>query len=157
MNKSNGPDNVKKADKTTACKDSTKKGYARGQNRLSLANLQKWPKGVSGNPLGPPKRQRILQESFKAKLEQVIEEQGPNFGKRISEAMADMAWEWLQKAKTVSEFSSLLSQVRETAGERGTPKDDMPAIQAQNIILLPAKLTNENNSLNASYEVIDDS
>ena len=133
-------DMVKRVDKTTAGKDSTLKGYRRGQNPRSIANLQKWPKGVSGNPAGPTKRQRILQDAFKAKLEEIIEEKGPNFGKRISEALADMAWEWLQKAKTVSEFSSLLSQVRETCGERAQKDDMPPGGNVPFVIMLPPKL-----------------
>lgn len=40
----------------------------RGKNPASLANLQPFPKGVSGNPSGRPK---LLGESYKAWLEKI--------------------------------------------------------------------------------------
>ena len=114
----NDSEKVKKVGQTTGGKEPTKKSYPRGSHPNSLSNLQKWPRGVSGNPLGPPKRQKILQDAFKAKLEEIVQENGPDKGKKIVEAVADMAWEMLKKCKTPSEFSSILSQIRETAGER---------------------------------------
>ena len=144
MNKNNGPDNVKKAAKTQHDKELTKKIYPRGTHPASLRNLQKWPRGTSGNPSGPPRRKKLLQEAFKEKLEEIIEEEGSQRGQRIAQALADLSWEWVKKAKTVSEFSSLLSQIRECSGERSVQREELPpGITVQNVILLPAKNKSE--------------
>ncbi len=162
MNKSNGPDNVKKAAKTQHDKELTKKSYPRGTHPVSLRNLQKWPKGVSGNPAGPPRRKKLLQEAFKEKLNQIIVEEGSQKGQRIAQALADLSWEWVKKAKTVSEFSSLLSQIRECSGERSVQKEDLPpGTTVPFVILLPEK--NQAVEIQATVpqiaeaEVIDDS
>jgi len=154
---------VKKVGKTTDGKELTKKTYQRGSHPASLANLQKWPEGMSGNPAGPPRRKKLLQDAFKEKLEEIIEEEGSRKGQRIAQALADLSWEWVKKAKTVSEFSSLLSQIRETAGERAIQKDDMSAITANNVIFLPKKSEPvpmeaqviEKSSEETTYEAID--
>ena len=151
---------VSQQDKTQHDKELTEKSYPRGTHPASLRNLQKWPKGISGNPSGPPRRKKLLQEAFKEKLEEIIEEEGSQKGQRIAQALADLSWEWVKKAKTVSEFSSLLSQIRECSGERSVQKEDLPpGIIAQNVIMLPPKNpvnNNESNSLEAAYEVIDE-
>lgn len=153
MNKSNGVFQLDKAkqnkngnivqhsEDTGHNSDETTEAYASGQNPNSLGALEnyKWKPGQSGNPGGRPKRSKILQEAFKNKLSEVIEEDGPDKGKKIAEAISDMAWDWLQKAKTVSEFSSLLSQVRETCGERAQKDDMPPGENVPFVVLLPQK------------------
>ncbi len=62
--------------------------------------------GRGRDPAGPPRRKKLLQEAFKEKLEEIIEEEGSQKGQRIAQALADLSWEWVKKAKTVSEFSS---------------------------------------------------
>ncbi len=161
MNKSNGPDIVQHTDKTSSVKELTKKSYPRGTHPASLRNLQKWPRGISGNPAGPPRRKKLLQEAFKEKLDEIIEEEGSQKGQRIAQALADLSWAWVKKAKTVSEFSSLLSQIRECSGERSVQKDDLPPGIINNILLLPEK--NQPVEIQATVpqiaeaEVIDDS
>lgn len=122
--------------------DETPETYARGQHPNSLGALEdyKWTPGISGNPGGRPKRSKILQEAFKNKLESIIED-GDDKGKKIAEAISDMAWKFLKRCKTPSEFSSILSQIRETAGERAMQKEDMPAGRniPINVVILPAK------------------
>ena len=140
--------------------DETPETYARGQHPNSLNALEgyKWNPGFSGNPGGRPKRSKILQEAFKNKLEEIISD-GDDKGKKIAEVAAEMAWGFLKRCKTPSEFSSILSQIRETAGERAQ-KDDIPAgIQINSVVLLPQKNPVEIQATGpqiAEAEVIDD-
>lgn len=86
-------------------------------NPNSLANLQVWQKGESGNPKGRPKGQHLIQQAFKEQLNKVISKKGKFAGLTFAQIMAKKSVAMILKAETIREFSMLCSEFRLAAGE----------------------------------------
>ena len=80
-------------DKTRMSDDSftgNKETYKRGQNPNSLANLKPYPKGVSGNPDGRPKKYVKLAKALDKVGQKTTSWNEPN--QTFKEAVLDKIW-----------------------------------------------------------------